>query len=304
MKFLFFVSLLFITVYAKEAPSANEKECFSTDDIYNFETKKSMQDWQNSIFGLQPHHPNYILPFGIANGKYYEYTASDKYQNIEAQLQVSLKWNFYNNLFRLHESYNLAYTHTAFWQIYSSSSPFRETNYNPEFFVTFPVEDDSFLNLHSVTFGLAHLSNGQGNIEDAVIPESIKASVQKTLYFTNRSRSINYMYVDANMQYDNLIFTTRLWVPYFGADLDDNPDIIDYTGFTNFGVKYFFGKSLIAADTRVNFWTQKGSLKVAYSYPIYNGIFFYTKFFTGYGESLIDYNNYITKLSIGFSFSR
>jgi len=304
MKVLFFLSLVSVMLYAKEAPSQSEKECFTTDEIYNKETKKSMQDWQDSIFGLQPHHPNYILPFGIGKGKYYSYTPSDSYKNIEAELQVSLKWNFGNNYFGLNESYNLAYTHTAFWQIYSSSSPFRETNYNPEFFVVFPIKDDSFFNLQSLTFGVAHISNGQGNIEDANIPASVKSSAANTSYFTNRSRSVNYMYADANMQYDNIIFTTRAWLPYFGSDLNDNPDIIDYTGLTNFGLKYFFGKNLITVDTRVNFWTQKGSLKVAYSYPLYDGIFFYTKFFTGYGESLIDYNNYITKLSIGFSFSR
>jgi len=304
MKFLFFLSLLSIMLYAKEAPSKNEKEFFTTDKIYNKETKKSMQNWQSSLFGLQPHHPNYILPFGIGSGKYYSYTPSDKYTNTEAELQVSLKWNFGNNYFGLNESYNLAYTHTAFWQIYSPSSPFRETNYNPEFFVVFPIEDNSFLNLQSLTFGIAHISNGQGNIEDVNIPASVKSSVAGTNYLKNRSRSINYMYTDVNMQYDNIIFTARAWLPYFGSDLNDNPDILKYTGLTNFGLKYFFGKSLIAVDTRVNFWTQKGSLKAAYSYPLYDGIFFYTKFFTGYEESLIDYNNYITKLSIGFSFSR
>ncbi len=289
---------------AASAPSEDETECFETDDIANAETKKSMENWTNSVFGLKPHKPNYILPLSVGNGEYIEYTPSDTYENIEAELQISLKWNLGNNLFGLKESYNLAYTHTAFWQIYSSSSPFRETNYNPEFFVTFPIEDDSIFNLKSLTFGLAHISNGQGNIEDTEIPVSLSSKSELQPYLKNRSRSINYMYLDADTQYDNLLLSLRVWVPYFGADLSDNPDIIDYTGLGKLCLKYFYGKNLITVDSRLNMKTLKGSLTAAYSYPVYDGMFLYTKFFTGYGESLIDYNNYITKFSIGFSFSR
>lgn len=306
MKFFFGLGLLFCTfsLYAQEAPAVNETPCFETENIKDYETKKAMQDWTNGVFGLKPHKANYLLPIGVGRGQYKVYNPADSYKNIEAELQVSLKFNVGNNLFGLHESYNLAYTHTAFWQIYSSSSPFRETNYNPEFFVTFPIEDASFVHLHAVTFGLAHISNGQGNIEEVQIPSSLKTNPDLTPYLRNRSRSVNYIYADAQMQYDTILFKTRVWIPYFGSDLSDNPDIMDYTGYTSFGLKYFAGKNLYTVDTRFNFFTQKGSFTSTYSYPVYDGIFFYAKFFTGYGESLIDYNNYVTKLSLGFSFSR
>jgi len=300
----FWLLLWSFTLYAKDAPSVNETKCFETQNIKDQETKQTMQDWADSVFGLKPHHSNYILPISIGNGHYKVYNPADSNKNIEAELQVSLKLNVGNNLFGLHESYNLSYTHTAFWQIYSASSPFRETNYNPEFFVTFPVEDRSFVHLHALTFGIAHISNGQGNIEEVSIPATIKTNKELKPYLTNRSRSINYTYIDADMQYDNLLLNARLWIPYFGSDLSDNPDIMDYTGYTKFGLKYFVGKNLYTVDTQFNFFTQKGALTATYSYPIYDGVFFYGKFFTGYEESLIDYNNYITKLSLGFSFSR
>jgi phospholipase A1 len=298
--------LLSLSTLLLSAPalSQHETEYFYTEDITNIETKKAMNDWLSSNFGLKPHKTNYLLPFGVREGHYDQYVASDEYRNIEAELQVSLKLNVTNNVFGLNESYNLSYTHTSFWQIYSPSSPFRETNYNPEFFVVFPIEDRSLMRLKSVTTGLAHLSNGQGNIQDSSIPTELSSIPAVQPYLRNRSRSVNYLYAKADMQYDNFIVDVTAWIPYFGSDLSDNPDLVDYTGLTKLGVKYFYGKNLITLDTNLNFFTGRGSVTATYSYPIYDGAFFYTKLFSGYNESLIDYNNNLTKLSIGFSFSR
>lgn len=106
------------------------------------------------------------------------------------------------------------------------------------------------------------------------------------------------------MQYNNFLVNVKAWMPYFGEDLSDNPDIIDYTGYTSVELKYFYRKHLISLNTRLNFFSKKGALELNYSYPLYPDLYLYTKFFTGYNESLIDYNNYITKFAIGFSFSR
>ncbi len=48
------------------------------------------------------------------------------------------------------------------------------------------------------------------------------------------------------------------------------------------------------------------AVKVNYSYPLFgrNDLFVYIKAFSGYGESLIDYNHKIEKVGIGFSTSR
>ena len=50
----------------------------------------------------------------------------------------------------------------------------------------------------------------------------------------------------------------------------------------------------------------KTTIEANYSYPILgrDDLFLYAKFFDGYGESLIDYNNKITKFGIGISISR
>jgi len=304
MKTLFLIfmacSFLFSNLVSKET-----KVC-KTDNIKNYDTKQCMDDWLNGNFGLKPYKPNYILPYGYRFGanKYTSYVPSDKYKNHEAELQVSLKLNVANNIFGLHESYNIAYSYKSFWQIYASSSPFRETNYNPEMFVTFPIDDDSVVKMTSLTLAIAHMSNGQGNIQDAKIPKQISSYSEFAPYLKNRSRSINYIYAKLGTQHDNLLVDFKVMVPYFGDDLSDNPDIMNYIGYTELQLKYFYGKSMSSLFIKGNYIVGKGALKATYSYPIYPTIFLYVKLFNGYGESLIDYNNNVTKLSIGFSFSR
>jgi len=55
---------------------------------------------------------------------------------------------------------------------------------------------------------------------------------------------------------------------------------------------------------RGNLMKENGALEATYSYPLKDKTDLYIKLFSGYGESLIDYNRNVTKLAIGFSFSR
>ena len=273
-----------------------ELEKISSKD---YEAKKAMDNWLNGVFGLQPHKVNYILPYGYREDAYISHDANI-YTNVEAELQVSLKMNLGKNLFGLNEKYYVAYTHKAFWQIYIESSPFRETNYTPEAFVVVPVADmTSIFQLRSLKFAIAHTSNGLGETHDEALYTYHYEDPQ------NRSRSLNYLYSEATFQHDTLITELRVYVRLpESKNSDDNPDYVDFYGCTSLKFSYFVQKHMITAMARGNFATGKGAFETTYSYPILNDTYLYAKFFAGYGESLIDYNDYITKFSIGFSFSR
>jgi len=80
-------------------------------------------------------------------------------------------------------------------------------------------------------------------------------------------------------------------------------------GYGDIKIKYLFGKHEIGSKLRYNFaigGKNRGAIDMHWSYPLLDSpyTFFYFKFFNGYGESLIDYNNCVTKLSFGLSFSR
>lgn len=286
MKYIYF--LLFIPLLLLSEQSVD------IDDVKNLKTKSSMQKWLDHDFGLKPYKTNYLLPYGYAETPYTTNVPTLEYKNIEAELQVSLMLQVGHNLLGLREKYYVSYTHQAFWQIYIKSAPFRETTYNPEGFVVFPIEDTtSIFGLRSLKFTLAHKSNGQPDTSEVVFANNQNLG--------NLSRSINYVKSTLRLQHDTLVTDISAWVPI--ASLDDNPDIMDYMGYTSIKFTYFLDDNMFTFKTRGNISTSKGAIELTYSHPlIHNNL--YVKFFSGYMESLVDYNRKVTKLSVGFSFSR
>jgi phospholipase A1 len=278
------------------APDATKSK-IDIENIKNDRSKDSMQDWLDDVFGLRPYRANYILPLGVANKTYTNHLHNAiPYDSKEAEIQVSLKLQVADNLFGLDEKYYLSYTHQAFWQIYIDSSPFRESLYNPEGFVVFPISDrKSMFHMRSLKVAVAHKSNGQPNTTD--IPE---------FNGFNLSRSINYFYATLRLQHDTLITDLTLMTPFPGtANLSDNPDIMKYLGYTKVKFSYFYNKHMLSFMIRGNIDSMKGAAEAIYSYPIRkHKSYLYMKLFSGYMESLVDYNKNITKFSIGVSFSR
>ena len=296
---LFSLNLFADTAQVCETPKQVDpaKSQINIENISNDRSKENMQKWLNGDFGLKPYHSNYILPFGIANSKYVSHKDGVNYKDKEAELQVSLKLKVADDLFGLHEKYYVAYTHRAFWQIYMNSSPFRESVYNPEAFMIFPISDKtSGFNMRSLKFAISHQSNGQPNTENlsGFYPDHY-----------NLSKSINYCYTTLTLQHGTLLTDLTLQTPYLGtADLSDNPDIMKYFGYTKAKFTYFYDEHMFSFMIRGNISSLKGAVEVTYSYPLPHDTYLYMKLFSGYMESLVDYDRDVTKFSIGFSFSR
>ncbi len=288
-----FLIVLFVVTMA----FADEKD--ENIDIKGFEsleTKNSVEKWLDGNFGLKPHNVNFILPISVREHPYNSRIPDLNYENLESQLQVSLKLNLFKNYFGLNEKYYFAYTQRAFWQFYIDSSPFRETLYSPEAFVEFPVEDrHSMFGLRSLTFGYSHESNGQPDT-DGIKFENAQSPLE------NFSRSLNFFYLKVRTQHKALISDFKILAPF--DDLSDNPSIMDYRGYTELKFTYFIDEHMFTLMGRGNLQKLRGAAEATYSYPLLNDANLYVHIFSGYGESLIDYNNNITKYSIGFSFSR
>ena len=269
---------------------------FEIGPVENNESKEYMMDWSSGKFELKPHRVNYVMPLSYVDARFKkEDPNTDQYKSMESELQVSLKLNVGSDLLGLNEKYFLAYTHRALFQVYAHSSPFRETNYNPEGFVVFPVSGNG-ANLKSVTLALAHMSNGRPeNSSYKYISEDPNSL----------SRSVNYAYVDFAFQHDSLITNLKFWtaLPEKRED-NNNPDMMDYYGNASLKFTYFSGKHMYTLMGRTSFTYGNGALEATYSYPIYKGVFAYAKLFSGYGDRLIDYDNYINRFSLGFAFSR
>jgi phospholipase A1 len=283
-----------------------------TVNVEDADTKKTIEQKALSQFGLRAFRDNYFLPVSCGDFGYRSYVPSDSYDQCEAEVQLSFGYDFMHNVFGLGEIYTLAYTQRSYWQIYTGSKPFRETNYNPAFIVTVP-RNDHFgpVALKALSFSLEHHSNGQGNVtEQGLVDANVTDSAliqEHPEWAQNRSRSWNYFTASAVLQYGALFAEFTGWARFPESEIfDDNPELLDYLGYGSLRLYYPSGKSVSQLLIRHNIVTGKGAVEATWSYPLAEraGTYWYVKLFSGYGESLIDYNHYINKFGIGLSFSR
>jgi phospholipase A1 len=189
----------------------------------------------------------------------------------------------------------LAYTQQSHWQAFNStqSSPFRETNYQPEAIVSihphlFGRDSDDFAwHWRVFNVGFGHQSNGQD---------------------TPLSRSWNYLFAQLGFEYDRgdseWAVVLRPWyrIPESRAT-DDNRDLIDYYGYGDIRATYRGCNLTASLMVRGNPGTGKGAGQLDLSGPFIKDknypLEWYVQVFTGYGESLIDYNWRQTTAGIG-----
>ncbi|WP_277640445.1 phospholipase A [Wolinella succinogenes] len=245
-----------------------------------------------SFLGIIPHHPNYILPFSHSLND-----RKGESKKTEAKFQISFKTLLAQSLWGSKFDLYLAYTQRSYWQVYDGddSRPFRESNYEPEIFLSYPTEIPLFGGrLEQVNFGLNHESNGK-DIE--------------------KSRSWNRAFIEGIYNHGNLFLGLKGWYRLpekeksspLDPNGDDNPDIHNYLGYGDLKIGYLLEKHLFTATLRNNLRSKgenRGSLLLDYSYPIQNHLYFYLQYFSGYGESLIDYNRSVERIGAGFLFTR
>jgi phospholipase A1 len=284
---------------------------FSKLDLSSPDVKDEVEKFVNKNFGIYPYHTNYLTPISYASRPYNRhYTTS--YQNnfpstydkqTEVEFQLSIQKVLAHNLLGLNDYLSVAYTQHVWWQAYGESAPFREINYTPEVFFTIPspYSIDAENNLKAIQLGFRHQSNGQEGY---------------------RSRSWNSLYLTSLWQWNHLFLKAQVWyrLPEDKKDAtfddgtnpdapgDDNPDLEEYIGYGDIQIKYLYGKNQFGLKWRNNFDfdDNKGSIELDFSKPFENSdnTYWYVKYFNGYGESLIDYDRSISKISFGFSVYR
>ena len=87
---------------------------------------------------------------------------------------------------------------------------------------------------------------------------------------------------------------------------DDNPDLTRYVGNTELTAAWLPGRATAALTWRLHPKNlQNGSVQLDWTYPVDSsepqGLRWYLQLFSGYGESLLDYNHRQTSLGLGLS---
>lgn len=224
---------------------------------------------------LDPHEELFLFPYYHSQSK----NPTDALKQNELSYQFSFKISLYGEE---GNSFNFGYTQKSFWQIYAKnvSRPFRETNYNPEFFYRLGGL------IFYIDLGVEHESNG---LEDP------------------QSRSWDRLYLSTHYRTQTFKINFKTWYIYgeeeHGGDNPDNSErpykMSTSMGYGQLDMAIKLGDLVIKGDGRFNFSSKKGWGQ--YQLLLRIGEFTYLSFLysNGYGQSLRDYARSVESFGIG-----
>jgi phospholipase A1 len=259
----------------------NKKTVAAVDERLAMERQVEVQPWV-----LIPHKPNYFLPVSYNSDPYdkpyQSLSGSEEYEldNTEVKFQFSFKLPIAVGLINDRANIFAAYTNTSWWQAYkkNASSPFRETDHEPELFMTFN-NDWEFLGFKNRlnAIGISHKSNGRSE---------------------PLSRSWNRVYASMIFQRGGLGISITPWYRInVDEENDNNPDITDYLGYGSITAAYKDGRQTFTLMGR------KKAIELTWSRRVWGNIRLYGQYFHGYGQSLIEYDKSSDVFGMGFAFS-
>lgn len=238
------------------------------------------------------HTTEFIEPLSMYKTNYFA-TGDSKDDQVKFQLSVK-----YNLLWPFNSGIYFGYTQLSYWRIYDSSSPFKDTNFQPEFFYKFESGNNVFDN-YTIPFvdyiqicPIYHRSNGQ--------PAGPNDRSENKFYYA--------MQVSAGTVYN---FGARVKVFGYYNVGDGNRDINKYHKYYEGAV---FFKNMSRKVTRLeresieiswggnpfgNGWVQgEFSVRILTSY-IQPKLFI--QGFYGYDEFMMNYSTKTKAVRIGFS---
>ena len=240
-------------------------------------------------------------PTNAAPANAVAYSATEMKINLSVRTKIA-SGLLHRNDQALSDSIWFGYSQQSYWQLFngSISRPFRATDHEPEIVYVFghdrPLPTGWTYRMSGV--GMVHHSNGQSQ---------------------PLSRSWNRVYVMAaadKITQNGQRFTlqAKAWqrLPEKSTQ-DDNPDISNFIGRAEVAGTWRFENGqgsearthTLGVTLRHSLRNQgRGSVRLDYLRSLgdtNSGLRFHTQLFSGYGDSLIDYNRYRTVLSVGVS---
>lgn len=246
----------------------------------------------NSPFAVVFYKPNYLLPFyntgSTYNSVYAGYLPENKPLNHkEVKFQLSVMLPVWENIMGSCTSLMTAYTQLSYWQPYRSRGFVRETDYEPEVFLSnqidYPIWNNFKLNL--LNLGFVHQSNGFG---------------------TELERAWNRLYLSCLVSSENWLLILRPWFVLRDATYKrQNSDLAHYLGYEEITIAYKYLEHVVSLETRNTFESsfKRAGLTLSWSFPLVDYVKGYVQLFNGYGQSLIEYNHRTTSVGVGISLS-
>lgn len=223
----------------------------------------------------------------------------EDYDTSEMRIQLSARTKIASGLLtgptsKGKDSVWVAYSQQSYWQVFNPglSRPFRTTDHEPEIFYIYPTDAQLPFGWRwrYTGAGLVHQSNGQSE---------------------PLSRSWNRWYASTGLELDRRWqLHAKFWQRISeSADKDDNPRIQDYIGRGEVKLVWNLDQAnTLGLTARGSIGKGYGSGRLEWMRALgegWNGgksnLRLHMQLFSGYGDTLIDYNRKRTAFSVGFS---
>jgi phospholipase A1/A2 len=201
----------------------------------------------------------------------------------DAKMQISFKQRLHNKPLPFNSFLFFVYTQKSFWDVYRTSSPFSETNFNPNI---------------SLARSVFRHHKFHGVLAAQVEHESNGLAGDNSHGWDNFS--ISYFYLPQK----NIRFFLKGWVPFFYST---NPDLMEYIGYTESRFTWVLYKNNLILDLTVRkapAWNWHGNVQIECSYKLFKAETFYVflQWWEGYAESLSNYREATSRIRIGIVF--
>lgn len=261
-----FASLLLITSFSSEA------QILGVPNQTEF-TDSLKQEFEHApYFGL--YKDNYFI-VGTSVGQKPSRTNSD------VKFQISIAQRLTKTTLPLHSFIFLMYSQKTLWNVFQESLPMRDMNFNPGIGWSFPFFSKGRY-AGKFTFLIEHESNGRDG---------------------DASRSWNRIsFCGSTMVNEWLMVHSKFWIPII--DGGNNKDILKYSGIWQAGAvvttpdkKFGWGLTLVKRKG----WNLNFNTILEFNWRIHkkSNQYFFVQYYNGYGECLLDYNQFHSRLRAG-----
>lgn len=297
-----------------EAPDGKPIGCRNTQysELSRFWELQRGTDCDNfSIRGYRPISLGLVMSGGVnvqpsSPTASHTATAPVPYKHGETKIQLSVRTKLAKGLFKSGaanadtddlDSLWFGYTQQSYWQIFNGdlSRPFRTTDHEPELIYIYPhqIALPGGWNYRLTGVGMVHQSNGQS--------DPLSRSWNRT-YLMGAAEKI--LGPDSSLRLQG-----RIWERWHeSAGNDDNPGIENYIGRAELTGSWQINKAnTLGLTVRHSLRSQaRGSARLDWmmapsNSPTYTGLRYHVQLFSGYGDSLVDYNRKRSVLSVGLS---
>lgn len=259
-KWKFFVLLVFIGTLGSKG--------YGQEEFPEQQTEDSLMQALGNIPAFTIYKDNYVVTgTSFAHGKVNKYTS-------DAKFQISLRHRLYRKLLPFKTYVFFTYTQKSFWNIYRKSAPFADNNYNPT--IGF---GRNFIRNHRIEWmgmlQFEHESNGR----DSIWSRSWNRVTFTAIYLP-----------DAHFS-----FQAKAWIAMQVAK--ENKHLTRYAGIGHLAATYVNNDGRLSCSALLikrGGWNLNANWQLQLAYRLFkeDNQYLFLQIYTGYGESMMDYNQY------------